>query len=144
MILFKKMRKFSISATIKKSYNILDILKSRNTNKISGLQYSVALYAVHPVFFGVAVCNPDWNEGHNISSFASFCPIMTLREFVTRNQATRCYPKVPKIGMPRENRLSYSCAPLSIVSSTVCESSAKRCSAVRKCVFFLCIFVTSC
>jgi hypothetical protein len=77
------MEKFSISATIKNSYNILDILKSRNTNKISDLQYSVAFYAVHPVFFGVVVCKPDWNEGQNFSSFTSFCPIVTLREFVT-------------------------------------------------------------
>jgi hypothetical protein len=99
------MGKFSISATIKNSYNILDILKSINTDKISALQYSVTFYAVHPVFIGVAVCNPDWHERQNFSSFACFCPIVTLREFVTRNQATRCYPKVPEIGMPRENRL---------------------------------------
>jgi len=99
------MEKFSISATIKNSYNILDILKSRNTNKISGLWYSVAFYAVHPVFFDVVVCSPDWNESQHFSSFACFCLIVTLREFVTRNQSARCYPKVPEIGMPRENCL---------------------------------------
>jgi hypothetical protein len=119
MILFKNMGKFLISATIKKSYNILDILKSRNTNKIRGLQNSVAFYAVYPVFFGVAVCNSDWNESQNFSSFACFCPIVKLREFVTRNQANRCYQKGPEFGMPRENLLSYSCAPLGIVSPTV-------------------------
>jgi len=97
--------KFSIYATIKNSYNILDILKSRNANKIRGLQYSIAFHAVHPVFFGVAVCYSDWNVSQYFSSFASFCPIVMLREFVSRNQVTRCYPKVPEIGMPRENRL---------------------------------------
>jgi len=99
------MEKFSISATFKNPYNILDILKSRSTNKISGLQYSVAFYTVHPLFFGVGVCNPDWKESQNFPSFACFCLIVTLREFVTRNQSTRCYPKVPEIGMPRENCL---------------------------------------
>jgi hypothetical protein len=86
------MGKFSISATIKNSYNILDIFKRRNANKISGLQFLVAFYAVRPVFFGVVMCNPDWKESQNFSSFACFCPIVTLREFVTRNQATKCYP----------------------------------------------------
>jgi len=85
MILFKKMEKFSISATIKNSYNILGIFKSGNANKISGLQYSVAFYAVHPVFFGIVVCSPDWNESQNFSRFACFCLIVKLREFVTLN-----------------------------------------------------------
>lgn len=35
---------------------------------------------------------------------------------------TRCSPKVPEIGMPRKNRLQYSCAPLGIASSSLCES----------------------
>jgi len=34
---------------------------------------------------------------------------------------TRCYPKVPEIGMLCENCLQYSCAPLGIVSCTLCE-----------------------
>jgi hypothetical protein len=50
------MEKFSISATFKNSYNILYILKRRNTNKISGLQFSVAFYAVHSIFFLVYLC----------------------------------------------------------------------------------------
>ena len=44
--------------------------------------------------------------------------------------------KFPKIGMPHENGLLYSCVLLSI--------SAKRRYAVRRCAFLLCIFVTSC
>jgi hypothetical protein len=51
-------------------------------------------------------CVQPWLErSQNFSSCFCFCPIMTLREFVTRNQATKCYPKVPEIAMPRENRL---------------------------------------
>ena len=55
--------------------------------------------------FGVALCNPDWKESQNFSSVACFCPIVTLREFVTQNQAAKCYSEVPEIGMPLENRL---------------------------------------
>ena len=87
MLLFKKMGKFSISAANKNSYNILDILKSKNRNKTSGLQYSVMFYAVYPIFFGVGVTNPDWNRSQNFSRFACFCPMATLTDFVTRNQA---------------------------------------------------------
>jgi len=32
---------------------------------------------------------------------------------------TRCYPKVPEIGLPRENRLLYSCVLLRITSCTL-------------------------
>jgi hypothetical protein len=65
----------------------------------------VVFYAVQPVFFGVDVCSSEWNESQNFSSFSCFCPIVTLRKFVTRNQAKGYYPKVPEIGMPRENSL---------------------------------------
>jgi len=44
---------------------------------------------------------------------------------------TRCYPKVPEIGMPHKNCLLYSCVLLSI--------SAKWRSAVRRWVFLPCI-----
>jgi len=45
---------------------------------------------------------------------------------------TRCYPKVPEIGMPHENCLLYSCVLLSV--------SSKRHSAVRGECFF-CAFL---
>ena len=61
-------------------------------------------------------------------------PCNTMVTSVWSPAFTRCYTKVPKIWMPHENRLLYSCVLLSI--------SAKQHSAVRTC--FFCAFLWRC